>query len=222
MPGASTKSYGSVLAVRDVGQAAAHEALDRDDGVLRIVGLRAPARRSRSVDAAVRADSARPRAGARGPASSGRHSATPLRTVGDQRVGGAEVDADREPALVRVGRLRRVRRSAAVPWRLLSRSLAGARRCPSAKLLEEHAARAPARAAAGVVALVVDAARRALLERRAARASIALRSVSSAAASFAARASSSASRHSICCIRNSAGIAVLFSASTSTPCSSHR
>ena len=58
-------------------------------------------RRVADVGAAVRQVAHDRRQQRRARPSSGSTSAMPLRTVGDQRVGGAEVDADRQPVLVR-------------------------------------------------------------------------------------------------------------------------
>ena len=91
-----------MFATRDVGQAPAHEALDRDDGVLGVLGLRSQrvgpdlaaafgqiAHGGRQDDAALLVGQAFGHAVAHG---------------GNERVRRAEVDADGDAALVRVGR----------------------------------------------------------------------------------------------------------------------
>jgi hypothetical protein len=101
MPGWSTKRYGS-FARSAYRPAAAHEALDRDDGVLGIVGL-VLAGRLADQSAPRRQGSAPPTAAAP-PCVSGRHSAR-RGARRHQRMGGAQVDADGDAPLVRVGRL---------------------------------------------------------------------------------------------------------------------
>jgi hypothetical protein len=101
MPGWSTKRYGS-FGVGDVGQPRPMKRLTDTMRVLGVLGL--CARRLADLTAARRRGSAPPTAAAAAWAS-GRHSATPWRTRGDQRMGGAQVDADGDAPLVRVGRL---------------------------------------------------------------------------------------------------------------------
>ena len=93
---------GRVLDVRHVFDAAPHVALHRDDDVLRILGL-ARLRRIAYLGAPV-GQVVHDRGQQRPSARIGEHGRNAAAHGGDQRVGRAQVDADREPLLVRRGR----------------------------------------------------------------------------------------------------------------------
>ena len=162
---------------------------------------------------AVRRGSARPTAGSPGPASSGRHSATPLRTAAT-----SEWVVPRSMPTA----MRRWCGSGAPPGsEICSRAIAlivpalrGADR-----RRRQSARRTSALCTCCAAAAVVAVARRAASARRCER-GLPMRARARRRAPrprSPSRASSSASRHSICCIRNSGGIAVLSSASIGAP-----
>ena len=88
---------------RDVGQRAAHEALGRDDGVLGVVALRGE--RVVADLAAAAFQVAHGRRQDHAALVVGQALGHAVAHRGDQRVRGAEVDAHRDAALVRIGRL---------------------------------------------------------------------------------------------------------------------
>ena len=92
-----------VLQVVDVLHSAAHEALHRDDGVVRVHGLvclRGVAHLDFSI-AQITHDGRQERPALR----IGQHGGDATSHCSDERVGGAEVDAHRKAPLVRLGRL---------------------------------------------------------------------------------------------------------------------
>ena len=233
MPGASTKSYGSRPRPA---MSARPRPMKRLTETMVLRGSTAASRQRLGADLPRRAASPqvahRRRQDARGRASSGRHSAHAVAHRGDQRMGGAEVDADGDAPLVRVGRLagfgdlqqghRRLSCDALpVPARRARSRRASRRRSMSSRKRSTNiSARTCAAAAAARVVASSSSVRSSRVEHRGAFGGdfvgerLARRPPSAA--------SSSASRHCICCIRNSTGIAVLFSASTGAPRSSHR
>ncbi|ENO96578.1 NAD-specific glutamate dehydrogenase [Thauera phenylacetica B4P] len=99
--GAVLEVVGHGLDVGHVLEPAPHEALDRHDGVARIHRLR-PQRNEADVDAAV--GLVAHRRGQHGAAGLvGQADRDAVAHGGDERIGGAEVDADGEPMLVRLG-----------------------------------------------------------------------------------------------------------------------
>ena len=94
---------GQLFALGDVGQAPAHKALHRRDGVFGVAGLGG---QCVMADLAFVAGQVTHHAGQNHPALVvGQAHGFTAAHRGDQRVGGAEVDADGMAALVRVGRL---------------------------------------------------------------------------------------------------------------------
>ncbi|ENO84159.1 NAD-specific glutamate dehydrogenase [Thauera aminoaromatica S2] len=122
-PGAVLEVVGHRLDVGDVLEAAAHEALDRDDGVARIDRLRLE-RTQTDLDAAIGVIAhGRGQHGAAGLVGQADRDA--VAHGGDERIGGPEVDADGEPVLVRLGGhagfgdLQQSHRCCSVPFRVL-------------------------------------------------------------------------------------------------------
>ena len=100
--GSVHKIVGQVLGVRDVLQAAAHEALDGDDGVLRIGGA---GRHGLVADVGVAVrEVAHDRWQQRAAVLVGQHFRDRVAHGRDEGIGGAQVDAHRQPVLVRRGR----------------------------------------------------------------------------------------------------------------------
>ena len=153
--------------------------------------------------------------------------------VRHQRVGGPEVDADGEPALVRLGGLARF---GDLQERTSRRCLSGMRRgggpARRRRWPRGHRRSRP-RSCRGTGACARASSRRRSCgpppSARARNACISVRdspisrrSPSSAFASCLARPSSTLSRHSICCMRKSGGIEVLDSSPVSKPLSARR
>ncbi len=95
------KIVGQVFGVGDIFQAAAHEALDRDDGVLRVAHLGG---HGLVADVGMAVGQVAHHRGQQRPALFvGQHFGNAAANRRDQRIGGAQVDAHRQPVLVRRG-----------------------------------------------------------------------------------------------------------------------
>jgi len=208
------KAIGKPPRIRQVGQAAPHQPLDGNDGVLRIVRLMRH-RGEADVDAIVAV--AHDRRHQRAPVLVGQHHCKAAPHRRHKRVGGAEVDADRTPARVRnrrfagLGDLEKRHQSSSSPC-MASRSSSSLDRNLSSRTGINAASYAcsPSSACASIVSISAASARTASLMAASAR------------ESRASTAASASSRRSSWRSRKSSGRRVSVSAIASIPCSSRR
>mmetsp|Transcript_21951 Transcript_21951/g.86050 ORF Transcript_21951/g.86050 Transcript_21951/m.86050 type:complete len:536 (+) Transcript_21951:2893-4500(+) len=210
--GALLEAVRQTLGIGDVGDAAAHEALDRHERVFGVVSL-GRQRLGTDLAAALRQVAHRRRQD-HPPLGVGQALGHAMPHRRDERVRGAQVNADGDTALVRIGRGARLgdlkkghqASSAARRW-----SMSARKRWMNISALT---------CAAAAGASWLSSSRRWTWANAAASACAASSSSASSAASV--MASSRASRQAICCIRKAGGMAVLFSACTGAPRSSQR